>query len=513
MCWTRAAGFHLLLAIAFSVSGATFEVNTYRDTHDANLSDPRCRDASGLCSLRAAVEQSNASVGRDDIELPVGLFHLVLDDPALLRVEDELMIRGSGINTTVIDGGGTHQVFRVTSEGDLRLEDLGIRNGSAFEGGAFFVAGELYLLRVRVAANVAVIGGAMAITPTAQAIIVRSVISDNSARPNPSGDDESGGWGGGISNSGRLTLIQSLVARNSTPLALPTQGQGGGIYNAGDLVLYNTVLSSNVADRGSALFNNGVGFTDVRFVTIAANVGPALFVDRGLVGLTATVLGNNVGDNCRGSVESLNGNLSDDVSCALDSTLDQNGVDVGLGPLTTDVVSFPGGPASAHPLLSGSPAIDLVPGEACADSTELGYDIVGQARPTDGDYDGVFGCDAGAYERPPDPPLVDLAGERFRVRVQWRNFEGGTGPGRLVAATPDSADFWFFSDDNIEITIKVLDACSFSGHYWVFFAAATNVGYTVTVEDLETSRVKTYENPLGTLSPAVGDTEAFPCDG
>ncbi len=50
-----------------------------------------------------------------------------------------------------------------------------------------------------------------------------------------------------------------------------------------------------------------------------------------------------------------------------------------------------------------------------------------------------------------------------------------------------------------------------SHRIWVYFAAATDVGYVVTVRDTQPGGItKTYTNPLGTASPAVNDSNAFP---
>ena len=45
--------------------------------------------------------------------------------------------------------------------------------------------------------------------------------------------------------------------------------------------------------------------------------------------------------------------------------------------------------------------------------------------------------------------------------------------------------------------------------FWVFYAATTDVGFTVTVTDLLTGTSKTYANPLGQAADAVTDTSAF----
>ena len=69
----------------------------------------------------------------------------------------------------------------------------------------------------------------------------------------------------------------------------------------------------------------------------------------------------------------------------------------------------------------------------------------------------------------------------------------------------DSAVFEFFDPANWEALIKILDGRAITDHFWVFFAAATNVGYTVTVTDTSCDEVKSYVNPLGVAARAVTD--------
>jgi hypothetical protein len=59
--------------------------------------------------------------------------------------------------------------------------------------------------------------------------------------------------------------------------------------------------------------------------------------------------------------------------------------------------------------------------------------------------------------------------------------------------------------------VKVLDACSLEGRFWIFYAAGTNVGFTLTVTDTQTGQVRTYRNSDGTSAPPVQDTTALPC--
>jgi hypothetical protein len=108
------------------------------------------------------------------------------------------------------------------------------------------------------------------------------------------------------------------------------------------------------------------------------------------------------------------------------------------------------------------------------------------------------------------PAELVLHGGRFRVEVAWTDFAGKQGAGRVVpGAGMESGLFWYFTPGNWELLIKLLDACALNGRWWVLGAAATNVGYEITVRDTLTGDVWTYENPLGTRSPAILDTDAF----
>ena len=69
--------------------------------------------------------------------------------------------------------------------------------------------------------------------------------------------------------------------------------------------------------------------------------------------------------------------------------------------------------------------------------------------------------------------------------------------------------FFFFSPDNLEVILKALDGCGFNQHFWVFFAATTNVEFTLTVTDTETNQIREYGGPLGVAFQPITDTSAF----
>jgi len=133
---------------------------------------------------------------------------------------------------------------------------------------------------------------------------------------------------------------------------------------------------------------------------------------------------------------------------------------------------------------------------------------------------------AGTFERssgyaPSDLPncapgdaAACLSDGRFKVEAVWQTstpFNGATtGQGHAVALTGDTAYFWFFAPSNVEVIVKVLNACSFSTpRFWMFAGGMTTVGVTLTVTDTVTGQMKTYKNPLNTKWTTITDTNAF----
>ena len=100
---------------------------------------------------------------------------------------------------------------------------------------------------------------------------------------------------------------------------------------------------------------------------------------------------------------------------------------------------------------------------------------------------------------------------RFAVEMDWWTGDGGSGPGRLVhEGTNDSGLFYFFSRNNWEVLIKVLDGCGVNEHVWVYSASATTLGYEIRVTDTVTGEMKKYRNEAGRLAGAIADSTAFP---
>jgi len=116
------------------------------------------------------------------------------------------------------------------------------------------------------------------------------------------------------------------------------------------------------------------------------------------------------------------------------------------------------------------------------------------------------------------PTTLCLADGRFRVETSWQDFQGGRGAGRTRPLTGDTGTFWFFDPANLEVVVKVIDACAPPfDRFWVFAGGLTNVGVTLTVVDTEALQdgaseaeaVQQYRNPLGTPFAPTQDTDAF----
>jgi N-acetylglucosamine-6-sulfatase len=115
---------------------------------------------------------------------------------------------------------------------------------------------------------------------------------------------------------------------------------------------------------------------------------------------------------------------------------------------------------------------------------------------------------------PPPPCIANattlcLNNSRFSVGTQWLTPGGGSGAGQVILLTGDTGAFWFFSSNNVEMVIKVLNGCGVNSRYWTFAGGLTNVNVILTVTDTQTGAVKTYTNLQGTPFQPIQDTGGF----
>jgi len=105
---------------------------------------------------------------------------------------------------------------------------------------------------------------------------------------------------------------------------------------------------------------------------------------------------------------------------------------------------------------------------------------------------------------------ICLNNGRHEVEITFLTPQGAFGQGGVApAGSVNSGIFYFFNPNNWEMLIKILNGCPVNGRWWIFFAATTNVQFTVTVRDTLTGTTKSYFNPLGQAAEPVQDTAAF----
>ena len=127
---------------------------------------------------------------------------------------------------------------------------------------------------------------------------------------------------------------------------------------------------------------------------------------------------------------------------------------------------------------------------------------------------------------PPNDPMNDppdhsqtvawLNGERHSVQVEFDEDGDGSvySDARVVDANlpgDKSAVLYFFDPTNAEMLVKVLDGCNHNGHWWVYAASATDLGFRLTVTDTRSNASKVYFNENMNAARAITDNSAFAC--
>ncbi len=198
--------------------------------HVTNTSD------SGAGSLRAAISSANTAAGADTINFTGALFKDAVPDQITLTtgqltINSDITIKGTGASKLSISGNNASRVFEIAS-GNVTISGLLIRRGSATAGGGIRNSGILTLSNSTVSGNVA-----------------SNTLSS---------------FGGGLYNSGTLTLNKSTVSGNTADF-------GGGLYNSGTLALNNSTVSGNTAiEAGGGLYNPG-GTLTLNNSTVSGN--------------------------------------------------------------------------------------------------------------------------------------------------------------------------------------------------------------------------------------------------
>jgi len=318
-------------------------------------------------------------------------------------ISSEITINGNGSTIERDANAPNFRIFQVLRNGNLTLNDLTVSRGDSLgNGGAILNLGTLKLSNVSISGNRGAEGGGIFNVGTVT--IEDSVISNNVATGedggairNASGQvtinnstingNRSVDDGGAIHNRGQASLTirnstisnntaagddggaihsttgSTLVIENSTISHNSAASDGGGINNqsGSTLTLINSTVSGNsAANLGGGIRNptgppEGAGIVTIINSTItnnSANDGGGVF--GGIrVEIMNTILANNSGGDCSGSISSKGYNLDSDDTCGLSRPGDLRKRNPMLGQLQDN-----GGPTATHALLQGSPAID-----------------------------------------------------------------------------------------------------------------------------------------------------------
>jgi hypothetical protein len=436
----------VLLLAGLPVRAASFHVDVLGDSVDAMPGDGLCADALGQCSVRAAVIESNASVGIDTITLTAGIHQLGLpgigEDASQsgdLDVVDDLVVIGAGASSTIIDGGALDRVLDLqpATGRSVTLEGVTLRNGflpagsPVMEGGAGIAIGLGVSLEL---VDVDVVDNHMTMHTGGVAIDNRGCL--HGSRVRLIGNSDTAGTGSGFSASGGILTggIDSCLLLEDCEISDGRGDRSGAIYvtDGASLTLRRCLLSGNEARFSGAIEINTGGEVRLESTTVSGNAGnPGAILNDGgtivtLINSTVTANHGSIGLPVVGGIQDVHGGfgltflantivsgngpgfLADDCSNARSlsgsnivgvgsgchySALpgDQVDADPGLGPLAGN-----GGFTRTH--LPGPNAIDRGDPATCVAPDQRGI-----TRPIDGNGDGTASCDIGAVEFDPDP--------------------------------------------------------------------------------------------------------------
>ncbi|MCY2987439.1 MAG: S8 family serine peptidase, partial [Planctomycetota bacterium] len=379
-------------------------VDSFEDAADAVPGDGVADDGAGRATLRAAIQEANASGNPITIILDPGDYTLSvaghgedLGATGDLDITGHITILADDAKTTLVDAAQVDRVFDVQPSAFLAISRITVTGGDSRTdqrgGGGILSRGTLDVRSSVVSGNDAARGGGIAVMSGATSII-ETTVSLNQAN-----------WDGGgllVGGEAQLAVERSTVARNAA-----NDGGGFVVEPGGSLSMVNSTISTNgvwemSSGGGSSFRGSGAtiqGDAVLTNVTITQNFryGGMEFA-YGLLGSGNTclrnsiVVGNLTGQDIYGGARSLGYNLvgTGDTSQfheAGDQT-DPHAADY-LGPLQDN-----GGPTETHALLDGSRAIDAADPAIFPATDQRGF-----PRPQDSAGNGLAVPDKGALER------------------------------------------------------------------------------------------------------------------
>jgi hypothetical protein len=204
-----------------------------------------------------------------------------------LTIGFSLRVVGSGAATTIIDGGGVNTVVTISkATAHVTLSKLTIRNGAANNGGGIYNSGALTLNNDVISKNTA-----KNVTGFARGggIYNNSTLTiNNNVVVGNSADTDAGG----IFNGGGMTITRSTISGNST------MGDGGGIWNLGTMQINDSTINGNICCK--ILFSTGGGIANsatmnINNSTISGNTHPGITNLQGILTVSNSTISANKG--------------------------------------------------------------------------------------------------------------------------------------------------------------------------------------------------------------------------
>ena len=358
-------------------------------------------------SLRSAITQANNNLAvADTIDFEAGLTGTIPLATSLPVITDDLTINGPGADLITVDGQLQAGVrpFEVAVGVTALIDGLTITGGNtgAANGGGLLNSGTLTITNATLAGNTALNGGGIANTG-GTLLVSNSTLTGNTA----TGIDFDGG--GGLFNTGDLTITHSTLAGNTA-----SRG-GGGILNpaGGTLTITHSTLAGNFAGGGGGILNGGA--LAITHSTISGNtatsIGGGIDNDGGTLTISnSTITGNaahNFGGGGIGSFRGATVSISNStITGNFASTLGGGGIFT-LDPLTITSTIVAKNTSSTGGVAVGVVIIapDIV-GEVTADFSLIGEDTEATITPGVGGGNNIIGTMA----TPVDPLFQEDGG-------------------------------------------------------------------------------------------------------
>jgi titin len=341
-----------------------------------------CSQASPCGSIQAAIDTAEGgSYNGDDVTVNVAAGTYTETDSIDASSLNSLTISGAGASSTTVNGNQANNVpvVQVGGAAPVTLSGLTITNGySSGSGGGIGNTGTL-------------------------------TVQDSTITGNTSGDG-----GGGIFNGSEsvLTVLDSTISGNTT------NGSGGGIAIAGincylhnivgcTTIITNSTISGNSAGQFGGGISNYAGTTIVTDSAISGNSAPVgagignnYYYGGANTYMGATILANGTSaTECAGNLSTDRGyNIADDSSCGFTATGSVNSsatLDASLGALA----NYGGPTQTVLPTLT-SPAVGVIPTGTTLNSVSV------CPRTDQRGVASVGNCTIGAVEVPPPGGLT-----------------------------------------------------------------------------------------------------------